>query len=236
MKHICVFLAYQNIEHIKLSFESMYLDSVDYFIVENFSENSDSIKEFFTKKKLKGYIQFEKNISATAVNIFIKNFYNLLCSYDIITITDGDLFIYDIKDAFQEIIQNLHLPSVGISSISLFQDNNYTNKERIIGVDNYINKQKTFSVSSPVFIQNGNYLTTFKKEDIHHLTNVHYLDSCIYNYFLSMNKASVATSKNTAYHLTWDLYFDGNPYYEWKKQVIKHIWRQQEDCKFIKII
>lgn len=47
MKHICVFLAYQNIEHIKTSFESMYLDSVDYFIVENFSENSDSIKEFF---------------------------------------------------------------------------------------------------------------------------------------------------------------------------------------------
>lgn len=236
MRHICVFLAYQNIDHIKLSFDSLYLESIDYFIVENYSENSDLIKQYFLDKKIKGYIQFEKNISATAIDIFINDFYSLLCEYDIITITDGDLYVYDIKSAFDEIINNLMLPNIGISSISLFQDNNYISKNRVVGIDNYINKQKTNTIGIPIFTNNGNYLTTFKKQDIGNLKQIHYIDSIIYNHFLTLNKKSVATSKNLAYHLTWDLYFDGNSYYEWKKNVITHIWNNKEKCNYNRII
>ena len=53
MSHICVFLAFQNVEIIKTSFDSMYVEGVDYFIVENPSENSKQIEEYFKTKKLK---------------------------------------------------------------------------------------------------------------------------------------------------------------------------------------
>ena len=112
MKHICVFLAYQNFEHIKMSFESMYLDSIDYFIIENKSDKSNEIRNFFESKKLKGYIQFQKNIAANAVNIFIKDFYNLLMEYDVITITDGDLYVYNIQDAFLFCETSFHIEKV----------------------------------------------------------------------------------------------------------------------------
>jgi hypothetical protein len=237
MKHICVFLAYQNFEHIKMSFESMYLDSIDYFIIENKSDKSNEIRNFFESKKLKGYIQFQKNIAANAVNIFIKDFYNLLMEYDIITITDGDLYIYNIQDAFLEIINNLLMPGVGISTISLFQDNNYLSSNRTIGIDNYINKQSTSLAGKiPTFIQNGNYLSSFKRDDLHILKNIYYQDVKIFEAFIQQNKKSVATSKNLAYHLTWDLYHDNNPYYQYKINVINHIWNILDTSDYIKII
>ena len=39
-KHICIFQAFEQVEIIKQSFESMYLDSVDFFVIENKSKNS----------------------------------------------------------------------------------------------------------------------------------------------------------------------------------------------------
>jgi hypothetical protein len=45
------------------------------------------------------------------------------------------------------------------------------------------------------------------------------------------------TTKNVAYHLTWDLYFDGNPYYENKKNNLVEIWAESnEDFKYNKIV
>ena len=37
-KHICVFLTFQNFEHVKLSFESMYVEAIDFFIVKNYTK------------------------------------------------------------------------------------------------------------------------------------------------------------------------------------------------------
>ena len=69
MSHIIVFQAFYTLEHIKMSFESMQTEGVDYYVVENPSPYSDSIREYFMTKNLKGYIQFEENIGSNAMNI-----------------------------------------------------------------------------------------------------------------------------------------------------------------------
>lgn len=237
MKHICIFLAFNNFEHIKLSFESMYLDNIDFFVIENPSENSEKIKEFFLTKKLKGYIQFEKNIAANAVNIFIRDFYSLLEQYDIITITDGDLYLADARDCFKEIIDNLNYPNVIISSANLFKENYYNLKNPIIGIDNYIKKYKDSQIESkPTYANTANNLITLKKENLSILKNIYYLDSNISRKVNSLNKKWASTTKNIVYHLTWDLYSQNTEYYKWKLKVFPYIWKIVEESKYIKII
>jgi phosphosulfolactate synthase (CoM biosynthesis protein A) len=105
MKHICVFFIYNNLEHIIKSFESIQCPNIDYFIIENKSDNSSKIQEYFFTKNLKGYIQFEENISNNAIEIFLKDYKELLLEYDYITITDGDIEIKDINSTFKELIK-----------------------------------------------------------------------------------------------------------------------------------
>ena len=119
MKHILVFFAFRNTEDIKTSFDSLYLDTIDYFVVENKSEFSDEIEKYFSTKRLKGYIQFEKNIASNAMTIFVRDFFKFLSEYDIITLTDGDLYFYDIKSTLDEIISNLDYPKALVSSAAL---------------------------------------------------------------------------------------------------------------------
>lgn len=69
-KHICVLFCFNNIQHIKQCYESLYNDNIDYFVVENKSTNSQQIQEYFNKQNLKGYIQFEQNITYKAMEIF----------------------------------------------------------------------------------------------------------------------------------------------------------------------
>ena len=102
MNHICIFFIYHNLDHIIKSFESIQTPNVDYFIIENKSKNSNKIQEYFSTKTLKGYIQFEKNISNNAIEIFLNDYKELLLEYDYITITDGDLEIKDIYSTFKE--------------------------------------------------------------------------------------------------------------------------------------
>ena len=40
------------------------------------------------------------------------------------------------------------------------------------------------------------------------------------------------TNKNIAYHLTWDLYYEGNEYFEWKKQVFDKIWFTEKHSNY----
>ena len=92
-KHICIFFCYEQVDVIKTAFDSNYVEGIDFFVVENGSRNSKEIEQYFQTKNLKGYIQFEKNISGNAMNIFLKDYMDLLKGYDDITITDGDFFV-----------------------------------------------------------------------------------------------------------------------------------------------
>ena len=88
MKHIVVFLAFENLYIIRTSFDSLKTADADFFVVENHSENSHLIKEYFSNQKLVGYIQFEKNARANALNVFVRDYYDLLSKYDFITYTN----------------------------------------------------------------------------------------------------------------------------------------------------
>ena len=227
MKHICIFLAFKNVEHIKLSFDSMSHDDVDFFIVENHSENSDEIYEYFKNKKLVGYIKFNENIAANAINIFIKNHRDLLLEYDYITMTDGDLFVYDIKETINEIRNALDRNICSIASSSLYMGNWYSirNDNRLIGIEYYNDYMKnTIKSFGCVEGSTSGYLMTIRKKDLHLFENIHFIDSNILDRINNMGLAWYKTNKNLVYHLTWDLYVEGNEYFEWKKQVYPQIW------------
>lgn len=237
MKHLCILIVYNNTEHIKLCFESIYQDDIDFFIIENKSENTEKIKEYFLKKKLKGYILFDKNIAANAMNIFIKDYYNLMKEYDFITLTDGDLYVYDKTSLFNELRDNLNNENVIISSADLYLQNNYNREDRIIGIEFYINEMKKRKVENGcIFKHTANNFITLKKENLLLLKDIYYLDTNLKNKVNNTGKFWVASKNNLVYHLTWDLYFDGNPYYEFKKNNLTEIWKITEISTYQKLI
>jgi hypothetical protein len=239
MKHLIIFLAYQNTEIVIKSFESIFDSEFDYFIIENFSENSDEIKSFFLNKNLLGYIQFEENIAANAINIFIKDFFYLFNDYEYVTITDGDLYVFDIKNCMREIKSAFIDENCMVSGASLYQGNNYKNINRIIGIEYYLDYMKNNDnlEEKSIFGKTGNYLLTFNKNSFNILNDIHYIDTNIYKKINDNSGNYYRTNKNLVYHLTWDLYFDGNNYYEFKKNNIDEIWSfKSENFNYNRII
>lgn len=239
MKHIVVFLAFENLDIVKTSFDSLKTADVDFFVVENHSENSHLIKEYFSNQKLVGYIQFEKNARANALNVFVRDYYDLLSKYDFITYTDGDLFFYDIKETLKEITSTFEHPKCYVCGVSLYMGNNYVNPNRVVGIQPYIDFMKSRSHTEPAstFGKTGGYLLTFTNKTLFLIKNIHFIDTNIFNNVVKNGGKYFKTTKNVAYHLTWDLYFDGNPYYENKKNNLVEIWsKSDEDFKYNKII
>jgi hypothetical protein len=245
MKHIIVFLAFENLDIIKTSFDSIKSANADFFIIENYSKNSDEIKKYFLDEKyflgekLIKYIQFEKNAAANALNILIRDYYDLLNEYHFITITDGDLFCYDIKETFNEIISAFDHPECYVSGVSLYDGNNYLAQNRVVGILPYIEEiqNKTNVIPNPIIGKTGCHLMTIANKNLPLFKDIHFLDSNIFCKAEDIGGKWFETTKNTAYHLTWDLYFDGNPYYENKKNNLVEIWsHSNEDFKYIEII
>jgi hypothetical protein len=241
MKHIVVFLAFENLDIIRTSFDSLKTADADFFVVENHSENSHLIKEYFSNQKLVGYIQFNKNAGANALNVFVRDYYDLLSEYDFITYTDGDLFLYDTKETFKEIISTFKDPECYVCGVSLYHGNSYLNKgpNRVVGIQPYIDFMKSRSHIEPLstFGKTGAHLLTFTNKTLFLIKNIHFIDTHIFNKAVKNGGKYFKTTKNVAYHLTWDLYFDGNPYYENKKNNLVKIWSQSsEDFKYNKII
>lgn len=241
MKHIVVFLAFENLDIIRTSFDSLKTADADFFVVENHSENSHLIKEYFSNQKLVGYIQFNKNAGANALNVFVRDYYDLLSEYDFITYTDGDLFLYDIKETFKEIISTFKDPECYVCGVSLYHGNSYLNKgpNRVVGIQPYIDFMKSRSHIEPLstFGKTGAHLLTFTNKTLFLIKNIHFIDTHIFNKAVKNGGKYFKTTKNVAYHLTWDLYFDGNPYYENKKNNLVKIWSQSsENFKYNKII
>lgn len=224
-KHLIVFVAYQHSYIISKSFESIKDLDADIFIIENQSENSKAIANYFEGKNIFGYIQFHENIANSCVSIFIADYWELIQQYEYVTFTDGDLYVHDAKAMFDEIFDAFKNPDVIISSADLWQGNNYTNSERL-GLESFINESNcNTSLFGSVQGHTGNFFITIKKEDINLVRqNKIYLDSFLAESVNSMNRKWFKVNRNKVYHLTWDLYYDGNPYFEFKKQVFDKIW------------
>lgn len=233
MKHVCVFLAFWNVNIIKTSFESLYHDEMDFIILENHSKYSDEIYQYFKNKKLKGYIKYEKNAALCAWNIFIRDHRKLLLEYDYITMTDGDLYFYDIKETFREIREGLDKEDCIIASAGLYKANHYDNKKRIMGIKYYNEFMRARAVDFGCYEGHtaGN-LITIKKENLPLFENIHFGDTHLRGRTKLWGKKWYKTNKYIAYHLTWDVYVKGNEYYKWKISVVDTIWRMGGEFKY----
>lgn len=229
-KHICVLFCYLNYEDIVKSFNSLYREETDYFIVENYSENSDKIKEFFLTKKIKGYIQFEKNISNNAFGIFLMNYYDTLKDYEYITLSDCDLLIEDKNAFFSEIFKNLDFENVLISCA----DFSMKNLPDVPGSENWIFP----SIDNGEYLEGftGIWLLTFKNNNLPFFYNVKSHDGSWQHKTKLLDKKWVKTRVNKAYHLTWDLYYHENEYYNFKKKNTLKLWNHSKVCDYIEII
>jgi len=226
-KHICILICFHNIEHIKQCYESLSNPEIDFFIIENKSENSNEIQKYFNKRDIIGYIQFEDNITFKAVEIFIKDYYSLLQQYDYITISDCDLKISDSKNTFLEIIENLNLDNVGVSCIDLSLENFPYNIE---GSNTWLPKPIK-ETKKYIECATGIHLCTIKKENLY-LFQQTFIDNYIFQKVYNNSMIWVKTVKNKATHLTWDLYYDGNSYLEFKTNT-KNLWNHSLISNYI---
>jgi hypothetical protein len=242
-KQLIVFLCFNNVDHIKQSFDSMYCDDIDYFVVENISNYSEEIKNYFLDKKktcnsIVGYIQFQKNISGNAINVFIRKYGDFLRKYEYITFTDGDYYVYDIKSTIQEILLAFNHPDCAISSADLYQGNQLNNPNKMVGTqyyDEFMKSRSGLTLNNIIGIGIPS-LMTLQKKDLYILESIYYYDGNIRNKVRDVGKQWYITTKNLTYCLTCDISYAGHPYFDWKRSVGYAIWQITEEANYIEII
>jgi hypothetical protein len=232
-KHLIVLIAYKHFDIVKSSLDSISnYENADIFVVENKSENSVELENYFSTKNLVGYIQFEENIANSAITIFIRDFWDLISQYDYVTITDGDLFIADIKETFKEVIDAFKNPQIIVSSVDLWQGNSYLNEVRLSEkeyLEDSLQNQREFGSVEGI---TGAFLITIQNKDLEAIRGYLFVDNYLANKVNDMQGKWFKTHKNLAYHLTWDLYYEGNEYFEFKKQVFDKIWFIEKHCNY----
>ena len=122
-RHLIVFLAFKEVDIIKKSFESIKDVQSDIFIIENKSEYSDQIEEYFKEQNIIGYIQFNENTENSSIPLFNRAYKDLVKSYEYITYTDGDLYVCDAESMFEEILGAFKNPNVMVSSCEIWTKN-----------------------------------------------------------------------------------------------------------------
>lgn len=214
-KILCVLNTFFNYDHIRECFDSIDTNEIDFFILENKSKYSDLIESYFKDKKVIGYIQSEENVTHGTVDYFIKNYKDLIEEYDYITITDGDLLVDDIRSLYSEIISILDEDRVMVCCVDLKNDNLplHTIPESI----NWVPKSTTIN-NKYLNGFSGTHMLTLKKENLFLITSIDkFIDVTVQRNVMINNGVWAKTLINKAKHLTWDYYYNGNEYYEWKK-------------------
>lgn len=226
-KHIVILICYNNFEHIVQCFESIKNLPFDFFIIENYSNNSIAIQEYFKKEDLIGYVQFEENISNNAVDVIKNDYSELINSYEYITFSDCDLLPNNSVDLFNEIYKILEHNQVGVCGTSLLSDNlpNIPNSSWWTGHPISINFDY-------INMNTGIWFITIKQRNYHIVENVKFKDSTWCNSIREKKLIWAATKINKVKHLTWDLFYDGNEYYEFKKKSFKDIWNHNNFCNY----
>jgi hypothetical protein len=166
----------------------------------------------------------------------LNDYWSMVCEYEYLTITDGDLYVYDINETFNEIILALSNSEIGVASADLWQGNNYIYQERK-GLTEYISDSKNNETKFGCIEGNtGAFFITLRNENFYILKDLLFVDSYLYHKLTAFQKKWFKTRKNLVYHLTWDLYVEGNEYFEYKKQVYDKIFFQEKHSNHTKII
>lgn len=212
-KHICVLICFNNYEHIVKCFESIKNLPLDFFIIENPSKNSDKIQKYFKEQKLKGYVRFEENITNNAVDIIREDYSPLFQSYEYITFSDCDLFTDSSSSLFSEIYRILEHEEVGVCCTSLCMDN----LPNVPGANGWI--PNPISIHEDyINVNTGVHFMTMKQKNYSLLYGTKFKDTLMVSLIRSKNLKWVSTKENKSIHLTWDLYYQGNEYYNFKKE------------------
>jgi hypothetical protein len=226
-KHICIFICYNNFEHIVKCFESVKNLPIDFFIIENFSENSGHIEEFFRNQNIKGYVQFEKNITNNAVNVIKKDFSDLFESYEYITFSDCDLLTANSQSLFDEIYKILDYDDVGVCCSSLSMNNLPNVPDSNSWIPHPISFHKDY-----INTNTGIHFMTMKQKNYKLLDDVNFKDGHMSSIIRNKKLKWVSTKYNNVIHLTWDLYHKGNDYYEYKIKNKSTIWNHSETSNY----
>jgi len=248
-RHLIIVIIYDQLDIIKKSLDSIFDYDADFCVIENPSDNSEAIEKYVLTKNPKKYIRYVQNVTNNAVTQFNREHSEFIKQYDYITYTDGDLLVYDVKELFNEIFEALKKDDCVVSSADLWSGNSYVTNYRAsndrqeyldIKDRKNINDFMLYMKNNPISfgskkLVNGNFFITVKNSNIDFIISEIFLDA-IYQRKFRDNWYS--TSKNLVYHLTWDLYVDGNSYYEFKKVAYPRIWASSYDerTEFITII
>lgn len=227
-KHICLLICYNNYEHIVETYESISNLNMDFFIIENHSENTDRIRAYFENKPILKYVLFEKNIAQNAMNIVIKDFEHIIGNYEYITFSDCDLVPDNSNKLFDEIYKILEHSDVGACCTSL----DYSNLPEVPGSKTWISKPIQMH-DDYIEANSGNHFMTLKQKHFHLVTNINFLDTILMRRFREVGLKWVITKHNRSKHLTWDLYHTGNEYYEYKVKNGSSIWSKKEICNYV---
>lgn len=219
--HLVVFFCYKLVDFHKKSFENLSQLNADFFIVENPSKSSKEIENYFLSlndSKIIGYIRYNKN-TANIGTFFIRDFFEILSSYKFVTFTDGDLVFDNVHEMKNEVFKNLSYSDVLISAVDFKLDN----LPKVKGAEQWvprgcINYERNYNEQ-----YTGIHFMTLRSLDLHILKDIRFADYIIAKKVYSIRKKWVKTITNKAYHLTWDIYTNGNSYYEYKK-TLPGIW------------
>ena len=233
-KHICVLFCFRNTEHIKKCFNCLQTGFTDFFIIENHSENSEEIKNFFiSKDNIIGYYQFKENITNNALTITLDNNKQLLQQYEYVTISDCDLYVDDSILTFEEIFKNLYFKDVIFSAVDLSDKDRppkdvwrTTLKHPIASNNDYL---ESFT---------GAWLLTVLNKNIDWwYSTSHFLDSLFHKKVKKEGKKWVKTLVNKADHLTWELCYKDSEYIKLKNNLgRKAMWRHNRCCEYTEVI
>jgi hypothetical protein len=232
MKHACILFCFNNYEHIVKSYESLKTPNVDFFVLENKSNSSSKIESYFKSQDIKGYIQFQSNISNNAIPIYFRDYKHLFTEYDYLTFTDCDIELESSQDTFSEIIKNLNIEGVGMSCVDLSMENLPLH---IPGSEGWIPGPRNITEE---FIEcpTGGQLMTLKKSNFNIFFNTNpFVDGTLLSVIYSQGLIWVKTKVSKAKHLTWDLYREDEEYYKFKKNN-PQIWSHSETSGYIQIL
>ena len=139
------------------------------------------------------------------------------------------MYIKDSQSTFEEIIKNLSYPEVAVSCVDLSLEN----LPNVPGASTWI--PAGVQVKDYIHCYTGVHLMTINVKDFSIFEVEKCLDANFHRAVLSLDKRWVKTLKNKAYHLTWDLYTENNPYYLFKVKT-PNLWNHDTMSSYSIII
>lgn len=202
-----------------LDFLSEYHDQADIVVLENPSENTNALKQYFLdlikNKKINKHLLFDENIG---MNVFETYFnHNSIEQYKYIVVTDGDLIVQN-KNWISELKQILtQCPNTYACGVKLLLNN--------LPINLYPDAKKWYPPPKRIeknceVGETGLHLLMYEKETFEKFLaflkypKITFMDTSMHLFCNNILKKIWRRTKiSEAYHLTWDLYFDKkNPY------------------------